>query len=58
YQSGKSNLSTTTLLIVGAGIAIFALTYLNFGKKFLNSSVGKVIVAMSAVAAGLLAILN
>jgi hypothetical protein len=58
YQSGKSNLSTTTLLIVGAGIAIFALTYLNFGKKFLNSSVGKVIVAMAAVAAGLLAILN
>ncbi|MFM1938036.1 MAG: hypothetical protein RLZZ320_894 [Actinomycetota bacterium] len=50
YQSGKSNLSTTTLLIVGAGIAIFALTYLNFGKK--------VIVAMAAVAAGLLAILN
>ena len=58
YQSGKSDLKTTTFLIVGTGVVIFALTYLNFGKKFLNSSVGKVIVAMAAVAAGLLAILN
>ncbi|MEY3149148.1 MAG: hypothetical protein RL029_422 [Actinomycetota bacterium] len=58
YQSGKSDLNTTTFLIVGTGVVIFALTYLNFGKKFLNTSVGKAIVAMAAVAAGLLAILN
>ncbi len=58
YQSGKSDLNTTTFLIVGTGVVIFALTYLNFGKKFLSSLAGKVIVSLTAIAAGLLAILN
>lgn len=58
YQSGKSDLSTTTLLIVGTGAVIFALTYLNFGKRILNSLAGKVVVSLAAVAAALLAILN
>ena len=58
YQSGKSDLSTTTFLIVGTGAVIFALTCLGFGKKFLTSLGGKVIVSLAAIAAGLLAILN
>ncbi len=58
YQSGKSDLNTTTLLIVGTGAVIFALTYLSFGKKFVTSLAGKVIVSVAAVAAALLAILN
>ncbi len=58
YQSGKSDLSTTTFLIVGTGAVIFALTYLGFGKKFLTSLGGKVIVSLAAIAAALLAILN
>jgi hypothetical protein len=58
YQSGKSDLNTTTFLIVGTGAVIFALTYLNFGKRILNSLAGKVVVSLAAVAAALLAILN
>lgn len=58
YQSGKSDLNTTTFLIVGTGVVIFALTYLGFGKKFLASLAGKVIVSFAATAAALLAILN
>ena len=58
YQSGKSDLSTTTFVIVGTGAVIFALTYLGFGKKFLTSLSGKVIVSLAAIAAALLAILN
>jgi hypothetical protein len=54
YQSGKSDLNTTTFLIVGTGAVIFALTYLNFGKRILNSLAGKVVVSLAA----LLAILN
>jgi hypothetical protein len=34
------------------------LTYLGFGKKFLNSLAGKGIVSLAAIAAALLAILN
>lgn len=58
YQSGKGDLTLTTLLIVGTGLVIAALTYLSFGKKFLATTAGKVIVTLVAVAAGVFAILN
>jgi hypothetical protein len=58
YQSSKSDLSTTTFLIVGTGVVIFALTYFGFGKNFLESLGGKVIVSFAATAAALLAILS
>lgn len=58
YQSSKSDLALTTVLIVGAGLVIFALTYLGFGKRFLATTAGKVIVAIAALIAGIFAILN
>lgn len=58
YQSGKSDLALTTVLIVGAGVVIFALTYLGFGKKLLATWAGKIIVSLVAVIAGIFAILN
>jgi hypothetical protein len=45
-------------LIVGAGVLIFALTYLNAGKKYLATVPGKILTTLVAVAAGLFAILN
>ena len=58
YQTGKDDLATTTFLIVGAGVLIFALTYLNAGKKYLATVPGKILTTLVAVAAGLFAILN
>jgi hypothetical protein len=43
---------------VGTGVVIFALTYFGFGKNFLESVGGKVIVSFAATAAALLAILS
>lgn len=58
YQSGKGDLALTTTLIVGIGVFIFALTYLNVGKKFLATRAGKSLTTALAIGAGLLAILN
>lgn len=58
YQSGKSDLISTTLIIVGVGVAIFALTYLSVGKKFLSTTGGKVFTAAAATVAAAIAILN
>lgn len=58
YQSGKADLTLTTSLIVGVGVLIFTLTYLKFGQSFLASKLGKALTAITALAAGLLAILN
>lgn len=58
YQSGKSDLVYTTLIIVGVGVVIFALTYLSVGKKFLSTAGGKVVTAAAAIVAAAVAILN
>lgn len=58
YQSGKSDLASTTLIIVGVGVAIFALTYLSVGKNFLSTTGGKVVTAVAATVAAAIAILN
>lgn len=58
YQSGKSDLVSTTLIIVGVGVVIFALTYLSVGKTFLSTAGGKVVTAAAAIVAAAIAILN
>jgi len=58
YQSGEENLGIRTLLIVGTGIVLFALTYFSFGKKILATPAGKILAWIAAIAATLFAILN
>ena len=58
YQSGESNLAIRTLIIVGTGAIIFGLTFLEPGKKFISSKVGKMITWIIAITATLFAILN
>ena len=58
YQSGKSDLTSITVFIVGAGVLVFALTYLKFGQKFLATALGKSITAIFSLSAALIAILN
>ena len=58
YQSGEEDLGIRTVLIVGTGVVLFALTYFNFGKKALASPSGKILAWIAAIAATLFAILN
>ncbi|MEN9305800.1 MAG: hypothetical protein RLY76_1068 [Actinomycetota bacterium] len=58
YQGGKSDLTTTTVLIVGVGFIIFALTYLKAGQKFLATTAGKSLTAVVAAIAAVIAIIN
>ncbi len=58
YQSGEEDLGIRTVLIVGTGVILFALTYFNFGKKALATSSGKILAWIAAIAATLFAILN
>ena len=58
YQSGKSDLTLTTIFIVGVGVLIFALTYLQAGKRFLATTAGKSITGVVALIAGIIAIIN
>jgi len=58
YQSGEEDLGIRTLLIVGTGVILFALTYFNFGKKALATPAGKILAWIAAIAATLFAILN
>lgn len=58
YQNSKDDLAATTLLIVGTGAVIFALTFFGFGKKFLSSIAGKVLTSLAAIIAAVIAILN
>jgi uncharacterized membrane protein YhiD involved in acid resistance len=58
YQSGEENLGLRTILIVGTGLTLFALTYFNLGKSVLSTSTGKVMAWLIAIAATLYAILN
>lgn len=58
YQTGKDDLAFTTILIVGAGVLIFGLTYLEAGKRYLATVPGKILTTLVAVAAGIFAILN
>jgi hypothetical protein len=47
-----------TLIIVGTGIVIFALTYIKAGQKLLANPAGKALSWLVAIAATLFAILN
>ena len=58
YQSGEEDLGIRTVLIVGTGVILFALTYFNFGKKALATPSGKILAWVAAIAATLFAILN
>ncbi len=58
YQSGEEDLGIRTVLIVGTGVILFALTYFNFGKKALTTPAGKILAWIAAIAATLFAILN
>jgi amino acid transporter len=58
YQSGESDLALRTLIIVGTGIVIFALTYIKAGQKLLANPAGKALSWLVAIAATLFAILN
>ena len=58
YQSGESGLALRTLIIVGTGIVIFALTYIKAGQKLLANPAGKALSWLVAIAATLFAILN
>jgi uncharacterized membrane protein YhiD involved in acid resistance len=58
YQSGEEDLGIRTVLIVGTGVVLFALTYFNFGKKTLGTPAGKILAWIAAIAATLFAILN
>lgn len=58
YQSGEDNLALRTLIIVGTGIAIFALTSFEPGKKILSGKVGKTLAWLIAITATVFAILN
>ncbi len=58
YQSGEEDLGIRTVLIVGTGVVLFALTYFNFGKKALATPSGKILAWVAAIAATLFAILN
>lgn len=57
YQSGKSDLALTTILIVGVGAMIFALTYLQAGKRYLATTAGKSLTGVIALIAGIIAII-
>ena len=58
YQSGEDNLGIRTVIIVGTGIIIFALTFLEPGKRFLSGKVGKTATWLVAITATIFAILN
>jgi hypothetical protein len=58
YQSGEDNLGIRTLLIVGTGVVIFALTFFQPGKKLINGKVGKTFVWLVAITATIFAIIN
>ena len=58
YQSGEDNLGIRTLIIVGTGVVIFALTFLEPGKKLLSGKLGKTIAWLIAITATIFAILN
>lgn len=58
YQSGEEGLALRTILIVGTGILIFALTYFGFGKKWLASSIGRSLAWVIAIAATVFAFFN
>jgi len=58
YQSGEDNLGVRTLIIVGTGVVIFGLTFLEPGKKLLSGKVGKTLAWLIAISATIFAILN
>ena len=58
YQSGKSDLTAVTALIVGVGVVIFTLTYFKAGQKFLTTTAGKSLTAVVALIAAIVAIVN
>lgn len=58
YQSGENNLALRTLIIVGTGVVIFALTYIKAGQKLLANPAGRALSWLVAIGATLFAILN
>lgn len=58
YQSGENNLGVRTLIIVGTGVVIFGLTFLEPGKKLLSGKFGKTLAWLIAISATIFAIFN